>query len=186
MFQPVVGRWLCCFHINKGFLKYCTLWYMHCPCSSISWWKFYSCYPLVFHKKFVFYCKYRCPYFTLFMLQIEELIFLSLLLTNVWIIKLHPYNWWHRWFAVFMLYLLYRSVVTFSGPSSIDIFAMMSNFFFPVTSNTCGKPPIVSKYLQCSTISSNCCIFDETSDDGTFMAAIVTVHSLAFSSIYLL
>ena len=77
-------------------------------------------------------------------------------------------------------------LVTFNSPSSVNIFEMMSYWLFTVTDNTCGKPPVVSTLVQCMTVSSNCCMFNETPDGSTFMDAMVTVYSLVFSSIYLL
>ena len=50
--------------------------------------------------------------------------------------------------------------------------------------NTCGKLPVVSTFLWCKTVSSNCCTCDETSDGGSSVVVTGTVYSLIFFSLY--
>ena len=113
--------------------------------------------------------------------------FFCLLFAIVWIFLLHPHNWCTRWFAVFMLYIFHTKVGIIQQSIINRYYLQWCHTVCLQWLVTCHKPTVVSTYLQCKTVSSNCCcMFDETSVGGTFMAVMVIKYSLAFSSIYLL
>ena len=137
-------------------------------------------------KIFLFYYKYGYQQFILFVLQVQELLIcLCCLPMSESLNCTHIIDGIDLLFSCCIYFIQHWA--SFNSPSSVDIFAMISYCLFTITCYTCGKPPVVSIYLQHNKGSSNCfCICNETSDCGTSMAVMVTVYSLAFSSIYLL
>ena len=136
MFAPVVRRWLCWFHINSDFLKCYTLWHMYHPYISTSHSKLYSCYPLVLHKHFSFYCKYGCVHnWSLLCCTCKNLHFcLCCLPMSGSSNCTHIIDGISDLLFSCCIYFI-QQWTTFNRPSSIDIFAMISYCLFTVTYN---------------------------------------------------